>query len=63
MKYKAESIKMEAKRTTCGHKTFGMKWLFKHPATYQLFVTVNTNVARSPKRFIAREHYRQRLET
>ena len=37
---------------TCGHKTFGVKWLFEHPATHQLLVSVDTNAARSPKRFI-----------
>ena len=37
---------------TCGHKTFGVKWLFKHSATHQSLVTVDTNAARSPKRFI-----------
>ena len=37
---------------TCGHKTFGVKWLFEHTATHQLSATVDTNAARSPKRFI-----------
>ena len=37
---------------TCGHKTFGVKWLFNHSATHQSLVTVDTNAARSPKRFI-----------
>jgi hypothetical protein len=38
--------------TTCGHKTFGVKWLFGHSTTHQLSATVDTNAARSPKRFI-----------
>ena len=37
---------------TCGHKTFGVKWLFEHTATHQLSVSVDRNTARSPKRFI-----------
>lgn len=37
---------------TCGHKTFGVKPLFKHSTTHQSFATVDTNAARSPKRFI-----------
>ncbi len=37
---------------TCGHKTFGVMWLFEHPATHLSLVTVDTNAARSPKRFI-----------
>jgi hypothetical protein len=36
---------------TCGHKTFGVMWLFDHPATHQSLVTVDRNAARSPKRF------------
>ncbi len=42
---------------TCGHKTFGVKWLFGHPATHQGLVTVDTNAARSPKRFIPQERW------
>jgi uncharacterized protein (TIGR01619 family) len=41
----------KAQALTCGHKTFGVKWLFEHPATHQLSATVDTNTARSPKRF------------
>ena len=34
-----------------GHKTFGVMWLFRHPATLQLSATVDTNASRSPKQF------------
>jgi len=44
---------------TCGNKTFGVKWLFEHPATHQGLVTVDTNAARSPKRFIPQNRYQQ----
>jgi len=37
---------------TAGHKTFGVKCLFEHTTTHQLFAMVDTNAARSPKRFI-----------
>ena len=37
---------------TCGHKTFGVKWLYEHPATHQLSAMVDTNAAHSPIRFI-----------
>ena len=37
---------------TCGQKTFGVKWLFGHPATHQLLLSVHTNAARFPNRFI-----------
>jgi len=47
----------------CGHKTFGVKWLFEHPATHQLFATVDTNAARSPKRFIPQNRWQQARET
>lgn len=43
---------MKAQCITCGHKTFGVKWLFEHFATHQLSARVDTNAARSPKRFI-----------
>ena len=46
---------------TCGHKTFGVKWLFGHPATHQLSATVDTNAARSPKRFIPQNRWRSFL--
>ena len=39
-------------RTTRGHKTFGAKWSFEHPATHQSLATEDTDAARSPKRFI-----------
>ena len=42
---------------TCGHKTFGVKWLFEHLATHQLYTTVDTNAARSPKRFIPQDRW------
>ena len=41
----------KAQQLTCGHKTFGVKLLFEHPATHQLFTRVDRNAARSPKRF------------
>ena len=37
---------------TCGHKTVGVKWLFEQSAIHKLLVTVDTNTARFPKRFI-----------
>ena len=40
---------------TCGHKTFGVKWLFEHTATHQLSATVDTKAARSPRRRFYRD--------
>ena len=37
---------------TCGHKTFGVKWLFEPTTTHQLSATMDTKAAHSPKRFI-----------
>lgn len=49
----------EKRGITCGHKTFGVQWLFEHPATHQGLVTVDSNAARSPKRFIPQNRYSQ----
>jgi len=51
---------MNCQLTTCGHKTFGVKWLFKHTTTHQLLFTVDTNAARTPKRFIPQKRYGDR---
>ncbi|NCB85798.1 MAG: hypothetical protein EOM44_15110 [Bacteroidia bacterium] len=37
---------------TCGHKTVGVKWLFEHATSHQLFVTVDKYALRKPNRFI-----------
>jgi hypothetical protein len=49
----------EKRGITCGHKTFGVQWLFEHPATHQGLVTVDSNAARSPKRFIPQNRWQQ----
>lgn len=58
MDYKRVKNK-ELRALTSGNKTFGAQWLFQHSATHQSMVTVDTNVARSPKRFYTAGRYGQ----
>ena len=46
-------------RITGCHKTFWGEWLFERFTTLQHLVSGDTNVARSPKRFIQPERYVQ----
>lgn len=50
-------MKNEHQLTTSGHKTFGVQWLFQRTTTHQLSATVDTNAARSPKRFYTAGRY------
>jgi len=47
-----QTIIKNRQQLTGGHKTFGWKWFFEHSATHQVLVSVDTNAARTPKRFI-----------